>query len=990
MSNQYLKLRRSGVPGKIPTTESIDFGEIALNTYDGLAYMKKSGSSGIEVVPIGLSSGSFSGSFRGTFTGSLQGTASWAQNYNETDPVFTAVSGTFATTASFNAFTSSYNTGSFTGSFTGSLLGTAATASYVKNAQTASYVVLAQTASYIQQAQSASYASTASYVLNAVSASYSNTASYVELAQTASYVLNAVSASYALSSSYAVNATNAATASNILGGKAPHIPYFITDTTLATSSLYQSGSSTVIINQDAATEANPEALYVWQPSTSSINVISGKGNLDNYLQLNIQNTNQGPNASSDVVATANNGSELDNYIDMGINSQNYAGFLGDANDSYLYSHGHDMWIGNINDGYNLHLFNSSSINPLVTITPSNDVDVNTRLNAPNLTGSLEGTASWAKNIISSSHAINSDFAGYAQTAGIAANGGVTQLIAGSGVSLIPSTGVGNVTVIATGVGGVTILSGSNVTQSFSNSNTWNFTHNLGVRTPIINVFDSNYNQVIPESIQLIDTASAIITFPTLESGFAIASVGGVTGNALSSSYSLLATYADTASYYAETDPIFVAKSASLATTGSNIFRGTQTISGSMILVNGATGSLLGTASFATTASYTLNALSASYAQTASYSQNLVVSGSISTVDYIDFNTTTNPSHLEGRVHWDDTVKTLQLDTESPNFSIDVGHQNVVRVYNNTGADIQAGKIVYINGAQGNTPTVATASWEIDPSSASTIGFAATTISGSGGNRHGYVITNGLITNINTNGIAVGSRLFLSSSGTFTDVAPDAPLHEVRLGVVVVNNATTGVIYVNIVNGFELTELHDVRTTSESNGDLLVYSASLWTNSKALTGSYSVTGSLTISGSSTFTNIGPAVFTGSVGISGSVSMAGSIIPAVSSSFSLGSATNPWKDIFVKSGSISIESDVPGNPSTLISNVGGNILLSAGGKLSTAKAGKEMIKRADGSYSQRGLWDNIRAAAKRNKAAGKAGKKPTAAMLKQEKKIKAKSK
>jgi hypothetical protein len=48
---------------------------------------------------------------------------------------------------------------------------------------------------------------------------------------------------------------------------------------------------------------------------------------------------------------------------------------------------------------------------------------------------------------------------------------------------------------------------------------------------------------------------------------------------------------------------------------------------------------------------------------------------------------------------------------------------------------------------------------------------------------------------------------------------------------------------------------------------------------------------------------------------------------------------------------------------------------------AKGG--MLKRADGSYSKRGLWDNIRA----NKGSGK---KPTAAMLKQEKKIKAKSK
>jgi hypothetical protein len=55
-----------------------------------------------------------------------------------------------------------------------------------------------------------------------------------------------------------------------------------------------------------------------------------------------------------------------------------------------------------------------------------------------------------------------------------------------------------------------------------------------------------------------------------------------------------------------------------------------------------------------------------------------------------------------------------------------------------------------------------------------------------------------------------------------------------------------------------------------------------------------------------------------------------------------------------------------------------------KAKTMKSGgKQMLKRADGSYSQRGLWDNIR-------AAKGSGKKPTAQMLKQEKKIKAKSK
>jgi hypothetical protein len=41
--------------------------------------------------------------------------------------------------------------------------------------------------------------------------------------------------------------------------------------------------------------------------------------------------------------------------------------------------------------------------------------------------------------------------------------------------------------------------------------------------------------------------------------------------------------------------------------------------------------------------------------------------------------------------------------------------------------------------------------------------------------------------------------------------------------------------------------------------------------------------------------------------------------------------------------------------------------------------KLIKRADGSYSKRGLWDNIR----KNKGSGK---KPTKQMLEQERKIK----
>jgi hypothetical protein len=447
-------------------------------------------------------------------------------------------------------------------------------------------------------------------------------------------------ASSAVTSSYS-NFAN--TASGILGGSINHVPYFKTNTTFATSSIYQSGSSTIVINQDNATSANPEALYVWQPSTSSINVISGKGNLNNYLQLNIQNTNQGINASSDVVATANNGNETIHYIDMGINSENYSGFLGGANDAYLYSTGHNLWIGNYSDGYKVYFFNSSSLQPIITLNSDN----------AEVTGSLFGTASWALNAInansatsasyaltasyasnvpatasfavsssyaitashalnvpvtasyaisashannannaltatSASHALNADNALTANYAATAGNGGVTQLIAGSGITLLPPGGQGAVTIISTGGGGVTIISGSLVTSSFTNTTSFTFNHNLNTRTPIITVFDSNYNQIIPQNIQLVDTSSAIITFPTQESGFAIGSTGGTTGTALSSSYALFSTYATTASYYLETDPVFVAKSASLATTGSNIFKGNQTISGSLLVTGSST------------------------------------------------------------------------------------------------------------------------------------------------------------------------------------------------------------------------------------------------------------------------------------------------------------------------------------------------------------------------------------------------------------------
>jgi len=44
--SQIVKLRRSAVEGKIPSTGSLELGELAVNTTDGKAYLKKGLSQG--------------------------------------------------------------------------------------------------------------------------------------------------------------------------------------------------------------------------------------------------------------------------------------------------------------------------------------------------------------------------------------------------------------------------------------------------------------------------------------------------------------------------------------------------------------------------------------------------------------------------------------------------------------------------------------------------------------------------------------------------------------------------------------------------------------------------------------------------------------------------------------------------------------------------------------------------------------------------------
>jgi hypothetical protein len=142
----------------------------------------------------------------------------------------------------------------------------------------------------------------------------------------------------------------------------------------------------------------PEKLLINAGTTTSYNAVVAKGSVNNYFQLNINNQNSGANASSDVVATADNGSETTNYVDLGINSSgNSSGSMGNADDAYLYTAGNNFVMGTANPGMSLIFLTggtSEATNQRMVITGAGNVGINAT--APNST--LQVTGSLAMSV----------------------------------------------------------------------------------------------------------------------------------------------------------------------------------------------------------------------------------------------------------------------------------------------------------------------------------------------------------------------------------------------------------------------------------------------------------------------------------------------------------------------------------------------------------------------------------------------------------------
>lgn len=156
---------------------------------------------------------------------------------------------------------------------------------------------------------------------------------------------------------------------------------------------------------------------------------------------------------------------------------------------------------------------------------------------------------------------------------------------------------------------------------------------------------------------------------------------------------------------------------------------------------------------------------------------------------------------------------------------------MIECINKTGSAVAKGTIVYLktSSASGTHPEIVLATNTTEIGSSKTIGAVYQNIAN---DAVGFIVTNGEVDNLNTSAYTIGTRLWLgSTAGSVTTTQPVAPLHSVFIGIVTRSQNTNGRILYSIINGFELSELHDVLIQSPIDGETLTFDgiSQLWKN-----------------------------------------------------------------------------------------------------------------------------------------------------------------
>lgn len=219
---------------------------------------------------------------------------------------------------------------------------------------------------------------------------------------------------------------------------------------------------------------------------------------------------------------------------------------------------------------------------------------------------------------------------------------------------------------------------------------------------------------------------------------------------------------------------------------------------------------------------------------------ITTSGTISipALPYLAFDTTTPTAPtLPGQISWNTTEGSLNTLMVGGNVDAIVGQQLYQRVVNVDSVTLTKGMVVYVYGSTGTRVSAKRAQANADLNSAAILGVVAESI---GLNAEGFVLTAGLLRDLSvlpSTSFNDGDVIYLSPTtpGAITATKPVAPQHLVTVGYVVkASNGAAGVMLVHVQNGYELDELHNVKITSPTSGQTLVYNGDsgkeYWQNS----------------------------------------------------------------------------------------------------------------------------------------------------------------
>jgi len=153
------------------------------------------------------------------------------------------------------------------------------------------------------------------------------------------------------------------------------------------------------------------------------------------------------------------------------------------------------------------------------------------------------------------------------------------------------------------------------------------------------------------------------------------------------------------------------------------------------------------------------------------------------------------------------------------------------VKNESGAQIDKGKAVYISGGSSGLPTIELADNTTETTADITAGLVYDDIPDG---EVGYVVSSGLIQGVDTSLYTPGSILWLTTNGDWSSTKPLSPAHLVQIGIVVTQGSLDGSIQVLLNIGWEIDELHNVLITDPTYGAIIYYDETdnnLWKNAE---------------------------------------------------------------------------------------------------------------------------------------------------------------